>query len=62
MLDNIRIVMIRTWHPGNIGSALRAMKTMGLRHLTRTLKAWRPFLLLAQLDTQSLWPASDSGS
>ncbi len=34
MLDNIRIVMIRTWHPGNIGSALRAMKTMGLRHLT----------------------------
>lgn len=34
MLDNIRIVMIRTWHPGNIGSALRAMKTMGLHHLT----------------------------
>ncbi|GFR91622.1 tRNA (cytidine/uridine-2'-O-)-methyltransferase TrmJ [Elysia marginata] len=34
MLDNIRIVMIRTWHPGNIGSALRAMKTMGLRRLT----------------------------
>ena len=34
MLDNIRIVMIRTWHPGNIGSALRAMKTMGLSRLT----------------------------
>ncbi|MCK5893046.1 MAG: tRNA (cytosine(32)/uridine(32)-2'-O)-methyltransferase TrmJ [Endozoicomonadaceae bacterium] len=34
MLDNIRIVMIRTWHPGNIGAALRAMKTMGLSHLT----------------------------
>lgn len=34
MLDNIRIVMIRTWHPGNIGAALRAMKTMGLSRLT----------------------------
>ncbi len=33
MLDAIRIVMLRTWHPGNIGSALRAMKTMGLSQL-----------------------------
>ncbi|WP_281646557.1 tRNA (cytosine(32)/uridine(32)-2'-O)-methyltransferase TrmJ [Parendozoicomonas sp. Alg238-R29] len=33
MLDSIRIVMLRTWHPGNIGSALRAMKTMGLSRL-----------------------------
>ena len=33
MLDSIRIVMLRTWHPGNIGSALRAMKTMGLTRL-----------------------------
>ncbi|MCL6271585.1 tRNA (cytosine(32)/uridine(32)-2'-O)-methyltransferase TrmJ [Sansalvadorimonas sp. 2012CJ34-2] len=33
MLDAIRIVMLRTWHPGNIGSALRAMKTMGLTRL-----------------------------
>ena len=29
-LNNIRIVLIQTSHPGNIGSAARAMKTMGL--------------------------------
>lgn len=33
MLSNIRIVLVRTFHPGNIGSALRAMKTMGLKEL-----------------------------
>ena len=33
-LDNIQIVLINTSHPGNIGSAARAMKTMGLKHLT----------------------------
>src|SRR5512139_1447001 len=33
MFDNIRIVLSHTSHPGNIGAAARAMKTMGLRHL-----------------------------
>ncbi|WP_426416415.1 tRNA (cytosine(32)/uridine(32)-2'-O)-methyltransferase TrmJ [Aestuariirhabdus sp. LZHN29] len=33
MLDNVRIVLINTFHPGNIGSAARAMKTMGLKNL-----------------------------
>lgn len=33
MLTNIRIVLINTSHPGNIGSAARAMKTMGLSEL-----------------------------
>lgn len=33
MLNNIRIVLINTSHPGNIGSAARAMKTMGLTQL-----------------------------
>ena len=33
MLKNIRIVLVRTYHPGNIGSAIRAMKTMGLSQL-----------------------------
>lgn len=33
MLDNIRIVLVNTSHPGNIGSAARAMKTMGLSRL-----------------------------
>ena len=33
-LDNIHIVLTRTSHPANIGSAARAMKTMGLHKLT----------------------------
>jgi len=32
-LANIRIVLVRTFHPGNIGSAARSMKTMGLSDL-----------------------------
>lgn len=32
-LDNIRIVLVETSHPGNIGAAARAMKTMGLSQL-----------------------------
>jgi len=31
--DNIRVVLSHTTHPGNIGAAARAMKTMGLRNL-----------------------------
>lgn len=31
--ENIRVVLSHTSHPGNIGAAARAMKTMGLRHL-----------------------------
>ncbi|CAK0749978.1 tRNA (cytidine/uridine/adenosine-2'-O-)-methyltransferase TrmJ [Gammaproteobacteria bacterium] len=34
MLSNVRIVLVRTSHPGNIGAAARAMKTMGLRQLS----------------------------
>jgi tRNA/rRNA methyltransferase/tRNA (cytidine32/uridine32-2'-O)-methyltransferase len=32
-LANIRIVLVKTQHPGNIGSAARAMLTMGLAEL-----------------------------
>lgn len=32
-LNNIRIVLVNTSHPGNIGAAARAMKTMGLSRL-----------------------------
>lgn len=32
-LANIRVVLVQTYHPGNIGAAARAMKTMGLEHL-----------------------------
>lgn len=31
--DNIRIVLVNTTHPGNIGGAARAMKNMGLSRL-----------------------------
>mgnify|MGYP001455359693 CR=1 FL=1 len=33
MSENINIVLVETSHPGNIGSAARAMKTMGLKNL-----------------------------
>lgn len=33
MLHNIRVVLSHTSHPGNIGAAARAMKTMGLSQL-----------------------------
>ncbi|MGM0831445.1 RNA methyltransferase [Halomonas qinghailakensis] len=33
MLSNIRIVLVQTFHPGNIGATARAMKTMGLSEL-----------------------------
>lgn len=32
-LENFRVVLSHTSHPGNIGSTARAMKTMGFRHL-----------------------------
>jgi tRNA (cytidine32/uridine32-2'-O)-methyltransferase len=34
VLDNIRIVLVNTTHPGNIGATARAMKNMGLSNLT----------------------------
>ncbi|MEQ1526319.1 MAG: RNA methyltransferase [Gallionella sp.] len=33
MLNHVRVVLSHTTHPGNIGAAARAMKTMGLQHL-----------------------------
>lgn len=33
-LDNVRIVLSHTSHPGNIGAAVRAMKTMGLTSIS----------------------------
>jgi len=33
MLNNISIILINITHPGNIGAAARAMKTMGIKHL-----------------------------
>ena len=33
MLEQVKIVLVNTTHPGNIGAAARAMKTMGLDQL-----------------------------
>jgi tRNA/rRNA methyltransferase len=33
MLNNVRVVLSHTTHPGNIGAAARAMKTMGITSL-----------------------------
>lgn len=33
VLNNVRIVLVNTSHPGNIGATARAMKTMGLTRL-----------------------------
>lgn len=33
MLNNVRVILSHTTHPGNIGAAARAMKTMGLSRL-----------------------------
>ncbi|MFM7275535.1 MAG: TrmH family RNA methyltransferase, partial [Gammaproteobacteria bacterium] len=33
MLDRVRVVLVGTAHPGNIGGAARAMKNMGLGRL-----------------------------
>lgn len=32
-LESIRIILLNTFHPGNIGAVARAMKTMGLQEL-----------------------------
>jgi TrmH family RNA methyltransferase len=34
VLSNIRVVLVGTSHPGNLGAAARAMKTMGLTQLS----------------------------
>ncbi len=33
MLNNVKVILVGTSHPGNIGSAARAMKVMGLNQL-----------------------------
>ena len=32
--SNVKIVLVNTTHPGNIGASARAMKNMGLNRLT----------------------------
>ncbi len=42
MLDQVRIVLVNTSHPGNIGAAARAMKNMGLQQLALVTPAQFP--------------------
>ena len=53
-LDSIRIVLVATSHPGNIGAAARAMKTMGLKHLylvtPKLFPDWRAVEMAAGAD------------
>ena len=53
-LENIRIVLVNTSHPGNIGGVARAMKNMGLGRLH--LVAPRQFP-----DEQADWRAASAG-
>lgn len=41
ILQQIQIILVETSHSGNIGSAARAMKTMGIKHL-RLVKPQQP--------------------
>jgi tRNA/rRNA methyltransferase len=50
ILENIRVVLCETAHPGNIGAAARALKTMGLGQLTLVAPARFP-------DPQADWLA-----
>lgn len=50
-LKNIRVVLCGTAHPGNIGAAARALKTMGLSRLYLVAPARFP-------DPQAVWLAS----
>ena len=50
-LDNIRIVLVNTSHPGNIGGVARAMKNMGLSRLVLVEPRQYP-------DEQATWRAA----
>ena len=66
MLDRIRIVLVEPRHPGNIGSAARAMKTMGIEQLVLVAPArfpdpqadWRAAGAVDVLDGASSWSAA----
>ena len=52
-LDNIRIVLVNTSHPGNIGGVARAMKNMGLGRLCLVAPRQYP-------DEQASWRAASA--
>lgn len=48
-LNAVRMVLVETSHPGNIGSAARAMKTMGLRRLVLVAPQYFPHAVATEL-------------
>jgi tRNA/rRNA methyltransferase len=54
VLQRVRVVLVETSHPGNVGSAARAMKTMGLSNLYLVA----PRLAAPQFDPQAVALAS----
>lgn len=66
MLSNIRIVLVQTFHPGNIGATARAMKTMGLTNLVlvnpRQFPDEEATRLAAGIPTYSTAPGSSLSS
>jgi len=67
-LDNIRIVLVNTSHPGNIGGVARAMKNMGLTRLCLVAPRdypneqaqWRAASATDILDTAVVLPSLDA--
>jgi tRNA (cytidine32/uridine32-2'-O)-methyltransferase len=53
-LENIRIVLVHTTHPGNIGGVARAMKNMGIGRLYLVKPKTFP-------DDQAVWRAASAG-
>ena len=53
-LDNIRVVLVHTSHPGNIGGVARAMKNMGIGKLHLVAPRQYP-------DEQANWRAASAG-
>src|SRR5882672_11040747 len=66
-LEHVRIVLVETSHPGNIGGAARAMKTMGLKDLWLVAPQrypdpqaeWRAAGALDVLDAATVVPSLD---
>ena len=67
ILDNIRIVLVNTSHPGNIGASVRAMKLMGLsrlylvapKHYPHDKAVWRAVGAADLLDRALVVPTLD---
>jgi tRNA (cytidine32/uridine32-2'-O)-methyltransferase len=54
MTTNIRIILINTSHPGNIGAVARAMKTMGLSELYLVSPLYFPDVKASEMASNAL--------